>query len=319
MDGIPISGAQHRISAGGYEAVIASVGASLRLLTYEGRDLIVPFAADELRPSYRGATLAPWPNRVVDGRYTFGGDQLQLPITEPDRSHALHGLVSWLAFGAAEVAPSSVRLTATIEPQAGYPWRVFVETTYGLDERGLTQTVCATNLSSGEAPWGTGPHPYLVAGTGPLDGWSLELPAQLVLLVTDDRLAPLGLVDVGGEWADRFDFRSARPIGSVTIDHAYTDLVRSADGQVAVRLTDRSGEGVAISWGAACPWVQVHTADLPDGPSRPGHRAGLAVEPMTCAPDAFNAASYEFDTGLLALVPDGSAIADWTIAAIPAR
>jgi aldose 1-epimerase len=318
VDSIPVSGAQHRIRAGGYEAVVASVGASLRLLEYEGRDLVVPFAADELRPSYRGATLAPWPNRVVDGRYALGGCQLQLPITEPDRSHALHGLVAWLAFEAVDVQQSTVRLTATIEPQAGYPWRVLVETAYVLDERGLTQRVCATNLGSGEAPWGTGPHPYLVAGAGPLDEWSLEVPAQQVLRVTDDRLAPLGLIDVGGEWAGRFDFRSARPIGPVTIDHAYTDLVRSADGLVAVRLTDLSGQGVAISWDSACPWVQVHTADLPGGPARPGHRAGLAVEPMTCAPDAFNAAFYEYDTGLLVLVPGQSAIAAWTIAAIPA-
>ena len=89
----PLSGVQHaHRAAHGYEAVIASVGASLRSLTYEGRDLVVPFDADEVRPAYRGATLAPWPNRVVDGRYTFGGVEQQLPLTEPARGHALHGL-----------------------------------------------------------------------------------------------------------------------------------------------------------------------------------------------------------------------------------
>ena len=68
-----LSGTQHALRAGDYEAVISSVGASLRSLTFDGRDLTVPFDADEVRPSYRGATLAPWPNRIVDGLYTFAG------------------------------------------------------------------------------------------------------------------------------------------------------------------------------------------------------------------------------------------------------
>ena len=69
--------------AGGYEAVVASIGASLRVLTYEGRDLVVPFAPDELRPVHRGATLAPWPNRVVDGRYAVAGRSLGRLGVEP--------------------------------------------------------------------------------------------------------------------------------------------------------------------------------------------------------------------------------------------
>lgn len=57
----PRSGRQIRIAAHGFQAVIASVGASLRALTADGRDLVVPFDADEVRRAYRGATLAPWP------------------------------------------------------------------------------------------------------------------------------------------------------------------------------------------------------------------------------------------------------------------
>ena len=87
-----LSGTQHALRAGDYEAVIASVGASLRSLTYDGRDLTVPFDADEVRPSYRGATLAPWPNRIVDGKFTFAGVERQVALTEPARHHALHGL-----------------------------------------------------------------------------------------------------------------------------------------------------------------------------------------------------------------------------------
>jgi aldose 1-epimerase len=309
-----LSGTQHALRAGDYEAVIASVGASLRSLTYSGRDLTVPFDADEVRPSYRGATLAPWPNRVVDGKFTFAGVERQVALTEPARHHALHGLASWLDYEPIDKESSHVTLSATIQPQTGYPWRIRIETTFSLDGDGLTQTVTATNESADAAPWGTGPHPYLVAGPGHVDDWTLDLPAAEVLAVTPDRLIPTGLRPVGGEDAQRFDFREARQIGAVELDHAYTALEREADGDAVVRLTVPGGSGVEMTWGTACPWVQVHTSDK--GVGKPGHRAGLAVEPMTCAPDAFNADRYDYDAGLIVLDPGESATASWRISAI---
>ena len=309
-----LSGTQHSLRAGHYEAVIASVGATLRCLTYDGRHLTVAFDADEVRPSYRGATLAPWPNRIVDGTYTFDGVELKVPLTEPARHHALHGLAGWLDYQVIDKGPSHVTLVATIEPQTGYPWRVRVETTFTLSADGLEQTVVATNESADAAPWGTSAHPYLVAGDGHVDDWMLELPASEVLAVTADRLIPTHLEPVDAVDPERFDFRSARPIGAVELDHAYSGLLRDSEGIATVRVTDAAGRGVRMSWDAACPWVQVHTSDK--GVGKPGHRAGLAVEPMTCAPDAFNADRYDYDAGLIVLEPNASAEASWRIAAI---
>ena len=309
-----LSGTQHALRAGDYEAVIASVGASLRSLTFDGRDLTVPFDADEVRPSYRGATLAPWPNRIVDGKFTFAGVERQVPLTEPARSHALHGLAGWLDYEAIDKGPSHVTLTAAIVPQTGYPWRVVVETTFTLDATGLTQTVTARNESPDAAPWGTGPHPYLVAGKGHVDDWTLDLPATEVLAVTPDRLSPIDLRAVDADEPQRFDFRTARRIGTVEIDHAYTGLTRDAQGLATVRVTDAGGSGVEMVWDAACAWVQIHTSDK--GVGKPGHRTGLAVEPMTCAPDAFNASRYDYDAGLIVLQPGESASASWRIAAV---
>jgi aldose 1-epimerase len=309
----PLSGIQHSIRSGGYQAVIASVGATLRSLTYENRDLVVPFDADEVRPSHRGATLAPWPNRVVDGRYTFGGVERQLPLTAPPRQHPQHGLATRRDCEAVDKGPDHVTLAQRIEPQTAYPWRIIVKTTFRVDADGLTQTVSARNESAEPAPWGTGPHPYLVAGDGKVDDWTLELPAAEVLAVTPDRLIPTELVAVDADDPARFDFRVARPIASAEIDHAYTSLARDASGIATVRVTDAAGSGVAMSWDAVCPWVQVHTADRP---GLPIDRIGLAVEPMTCAPDSFNAASYSYDAGLIVLEPGASAEASWRIAAV---
>jgi len=316
MARVPVSGEQHVLRAGEYDAVVASVGASLRSLTYRGRDLVVPFEADELRPGFRGATLAPWPNRIVDGRYSFDGEEYQVALSEPSRGHALHGLVGWSDFSVIDKGPSHVTLVAIVEPQAGYPWRLEVETTFALSSEGLTQSVTARNESETPAPWGTGPHPYLVAGEGLVDGWTLSLPAADVLEVTGDRLSPTILSAVEAD-ADRFDFRTARELGAVQIDHAFTSLARDADGFATVTVTDAAGSGVAMDWDATCPWVQIHTADVDGDPATPGYRVGLAVEPMTCAPDAFNDAAYPFDTGLVVLEPGAQHPgARWRIRAI---
>ncbi|GAB2548844.1 aldose 1-epimerase family protein [Leucobacter ruminantium] len=304
----PISGEQFEISRGDQRAVIASVGASLREYTVDGRNLVVPFAADELRPNFRGTTVAPWPNRVVDGRFAWNGVTMQLALTEADRGHALHGFTPWLAFAAVEREASAVVLRGTVEPQSGYPWRIRIDTRYELTDRGLAQTVVATNLGDTDAPYGACPHPYLVAGEGPLDTWRLELPASRVLTVDEERLIPRGLESVEVD-AARFDFRDPRPIGEARIDHAFTGLRRDAAGESRVELRAADGCGVAMVWGAGCDWLQIHTADLP-GATRAENRLGLAVEPMTCAPDAFNAG---MDVGLVVLPPGASHEVGWRI------
>lgn len=303
----PLSGAQFALTFGDYSATIASVGASLRTLSHAGRDLVVPFDADEVRPSYRGATLAPWPNRIVDGTYSFAGVDHLLPLTEPKRGHALHGLAGWLDFSATSVTDFSVTLSTTIEAQEGYPFRLELEVSYLLDDNGLHSTVTATNTGATAAPFGTGPHPYLVAGDGTVDDWTLTLPAGRVLTVTEDRLIPADLLDVSS-LDGRFDFRAPRLLGEVFIDHAFTALSRDDLGTAEVRVVSSAGTGVAMRWDEACPWVQVHTADRPDPAVS---RIGLAVEPMTCPPDAFNSG-----TDLITIEPGDSSAAGWTIAAI---
>lgn len=309
LSDVPLAGAAYTLTSGDYSADIAGVGASLRALRHRGRDLVVPFDADEVRPAFRGAVLAPWPNRVVDGRYTFRGTEYELALTEPRRGHALHGLAAWQEWLLVDSGDDFVELAFQIEAQSGYPFRVLVAARYELSESGLTTTIRAINTGRDAAPYGTGPHPYLVAGPGRVDDWSLELPARAVLTVTPDRLIPIDLGDVELEDDGAFDFVAARPIDSTFIDHAFTELERDDDGVATVRVTTRDGEsGVAISWGTECQWVQIHTADQPEPAI---DRLGLAVEPMTCPPDAFNTG-----TDLIVLDRGEEHTASWTIFAL---
>ncbi|WP_223622493.1 aldose 1-epimerase family protein [Microbacterium sp. EST19A] len=304
---VPLSGKPFVLRSGAYEARIASVGASLRSLRHDGVDLVVPFAEEEIRPSMRGALLAPWPNRIADGAYAFGGETHRLVQNEPETRTAAHGLVAWTDFDVVSASTGRVVLTATIAAQPGYPWRLRIDAEFRLGADGLTQEVTATNESARDAPVGLGGHPYLVAGPvreRGIDDLTLAMDAEQILLVSADRLLPERTVSVADAAAGGRDFREPRRLAGTEINHAYTGLGRQ-QGLASARVLADDGTGVEIEWDARCPWVQVYTTDRGIGEE---FRNGVAVEPMTCPPDAFNSGRD------LHVVPaGGSASAGWTI------
>lgn len=297
------TGLQLRLRADDIEAVVTEVGGGLRSLRAAGRDLIAGFPPDQLRPVYRGAVLAPWPNRVADGRYTWDGQAHQLPLNEPERRNALHGLIAWTAWTPTRVDDSSAVLTTRLRPQPGYPFQLDLTVTYELDPTGLTWQLDAVNTGVEDAPYGASVHPYLIAGPGRVDDWTLTLPADRWLDVDPERLLPVHVRDVQDT---RFDFRTGRPLGEAEVDHAFTRLTPGRDGLVHAVLRAADGAGAVLEWRADdLPWVQIHTADRPEPEL---HRAALAIEPMTCPPNAFQSGE-----DVVRLAPGGSHSARWHI------
>jgi aldose 1-epimerase len=232
-------------------------------------------------PVYSGAVLAPWPNRIGDGRYRYGDREYQLPINEPDRDTALHGLVADVTWRPVSWSPSRVRLEYGLSPTPGYPFALRLTMDYQLTAEGLGMRLAVENVGDVAAPYGCSIHPYLVGGAGPVDDWRLELPATRYLDVDPQRLLPVGERAVDGT---PFDFRAARRIADLRIDHAFCGIAWSPQDRARAVITGADGTGVRIDWDHTCPWVQIHTADRPE-PAL--DRTGLAVEPMTCPPDAF--------------------------------
>lgn len=292
------------LSAGPYSAEISTVGAIVESLTIGGRDLLVRNPEQGPMAFYRGAIVAPWPNRIGDGLYTWDGQEIQAPLTEVERGNALHGLISFQAFTPATVGDDEAILRTELYPSPGYPFHLLVTVHHSLDpEEGLITTVTARNLGTQDAPYGVCPHPYLVAGPENLDEWSLQVQTGTVLTVTEDRLLPTGTAPV--EPGSEFDFSAPRRIGTLFIDHAFTDLARDEEGQLLVRVTAPGGTGVEMCAGPECGWLQIHTGDRPEPEN---HRRGLAVEPMTCPPDAFRSG-----TDVLRLRPQAEHSASWAI------
>ncbi|OQO93831.1 galactose mutarotase [Saccharomonospora piscinae] len=299
------SGEQFVLRAAGYRATVTEVGAALRTLTHDGRALVRNFAEDEVRPVYSGAVLAPWPNRIADGRYPHGETVLQLPLTEPERATALHGLVCWAAWRPVGHSRSSLKLEHTLWPTPGYPFRLRLVTTYERTEAGLTVSVSAENTLTGVAPYGCSIHPYLVGGAGRVNDWTLRLPASRVLDVDPHRLLPTGQREVAGS---PFDFRDGHPIGPLKVDHAFGGVEFGAGTTAEAVVLAADGHGVRLRWDSMCPWVQVHTADRPEPVL---DRTGLAVEPMTCPPDAFNSGR-----DVVRLAPGATHVVRWRLAAV---
>jgi aldose 1-epimerase len=275
------SGEQYEISGSGYRAVVTESGGTLRLLEHEGRPLVDGFDEDGMSSGGRGQLLVPWPNRIRDGQYTVDDRTLRLPLTEPARHNASHGLVRWVAWSLEEHTVRSVDLRCRLMAQSGYPWTLDLQVVYDVSADGLTVTQSATNVSGSAAPYAHGAHPYLTVGPGPCDGWELTLPAATRSLSDPERKLPTGREPVDGT---AYDFRVARPLRGTVIDHAFTDLTRDDDGSATVEVRDpSSGRAVALWVDAAHPWLMVFTGDEdPAGPRR-----ALAVEPMTAQADAF--------------------------------
>ncbi|MDG4763481.1 aldose 1-epimerase family protein [Solwaraspora sp. WMMD406] len=298
----PPSGAQWTIVADGHEAVVVEVGGGLRTYRADGFDYIDGYGENELAVGGAGQVLAPWPNRIRDGRYTFGGATRQLHLSEPARHNAIHGLTCWLPWQLIAKAADEVVVGVTLAAHPGYPWSLVLRTRWQVSADGLRVTHQVTNASAEPAPFGLGVHPYLRLPATSVDDMTVHLPARSRLLV-DSRLLPIGAAKVAG---GEYDFGKPRRLGPMVLDTAFGDLDRDSGGGSAVTLSNpEQGSSVAVWADSAFGWWQMFTGDaLPED----RRRRSVAVEPMTCPPDAFRSGR-----DLLVLEPAETWQASWGI------
>lgn len=276
------TGEQWRLSRGRQQLVVTEVGATLRSYRVEGRDVVDGFGPDQWSHGGRGQVLAPWPNRLGGGRYTFGGVTAQAALNEPDRGNAIHGLVRWLPWRLRTRTASSVVAQCLFHPAPGYPFMVDLSLEYRLDDHGLSVTTTATNVGTLTLPLGLGFHPYLTAGADRIDTCTLTVPAALELAL-DAQGLPTGerrrVVHTADDWT------TSRVIGASQLDSAFTGLHRDDDGRARCLLEDpSSGHGVELWMDERFSYVMCFTGDTLEDPSR--RRRSMALEPMTCPPDA---------------------------------
>jgi aldose 1-epimerase len=284
----PPTGAEHALERGRQRLVVSEVGGAARSWTIDGVELLASFPPGTRDNDFAGKPLMPWPNRLRDGRYAFEGSEHRLEVTEPETGSALHGLTLFSRWQGVRSSAHGVTLVHELRGREGYPFALHVAVGYELESDGVVVTLRATNAGSGRAPFGTGVHPYLTFGSESVDDVALEVAARTQVPV-DERKLPTGPpISVEGT---SLDFRRTRRLGGQLLDTCFADLERGPGGAASVTLTAPDSTRRIVVWmDDAFRFVQVYTA-----------RGAIAVEPVTCAPDAFNTGD-----GLLVLEPGAS-------------
>lgn len=291
-----MAGQTFSLGLGDQRATVETLGG--RVVDYQvaGRDVLAGAENPDLF-AFRGSLLAPWPNRVVAGRWTWRGRRLELPVNDPGAGAALHGLVYDVDWSVEHVDSCSIALSYALPAHPGYPFPLHFTAEYVLTAAGLACALIARNTGGEPAPVGLGVHPYIGA-PALVDELLVTIPAS-TSLQTDAAWQETGRPPV--EQAG-VDFRSPRRLGELALDTAFTDVIADGDGRTEARVGLPGGHEVVVWSGATCRWWLLYTGHTLLPADR---RRSLAVEPMTCPPNALN-------TGEIDVVRPGEALRlDW--------
>jgi aldose 1-epimerase len=298
----PPTGTQFEILSAGHRVVVVEVGAGLREYEFKGQPVLDGFGVEAMPDGARGQPLLPWPNRLADGQYEFGGQRLQLPIDEVSRHNASHGLTRWLNWTLVSHTDNRVELQHVLHPRPGYPFTLKLDITYSVGPDGLSVQTRAHNLGQQALPFGAGQHPYFTLGTPTVDALLLRIPAESRLDLDPERRLPTGRILATRDTP--YDFRASRAIGTFEIDACFAELAPDQDGRIRVMLSaPNEGRRLTVWMDPPYRYVQAFTGDTLAVNRR---RNGIAIEPMTCPPNAF--ATH---TDVVVLEPDATVDLAW--------
>jgi aldose 1-epimerase len=287
------------------ERAVIVPGAGCQCLSYRVGTIEViagPANPDDWRAHpHRGGIpiLFPWPGRVAGAHFTFKGREYRMPVNEPARGHSIHGFACEHAFRVTRRGPYFVAaiLDSSDYPDLSsiWPWPFTLEIDYEVGN-GLRLKARITNTGESAMPFGFGAHPYFHAPLNPKgsrDAMLIQLDAD-ARWPLDAKLIPTGDTE---PLAGKYDLRAPRLIGSDTYDDAFR-MAAISKGDVdapRARLIDPSMK-VAIEVRADDAFGDFVVYAPPDNPV-------VALEPYTCAPDAFNLAARGIAAGMRELAP----------------
>lgn len=290
------------LSFASQRAVVSPWGASLRryfLMEADGRetDIVWGYSGGSHKKGGQGDVLIPFPGRIAGGRYTFDGETHQLEQNDKEGPNAIHGFVRTLPWHVVRTGTNDVSFEIALDAEQyggkGYPFTLIILVTYLLDGQGLSCSFEVRNAGGRLAPVGVGFHPYFTVGTALIDEVEARIPGA-GFLEFNEKLVPTGTVlpVAGTEW----DCREFRQIGAKRFNHCYVQLDRDAAGLATASLRHaESGRVIDVTMDRAFSALVVYTGDaIIDAPRR-----AFAIEPMTCASDAFNHPEW----GLKRLLP----------------
>jgi aldose 1-epimerase len=240
--------------------------------------------------SFKGSNLYPFPNRIEGGKYAFKGHTYHLICNFPQENNAIHGLVYDKVFELiskedGDFACNLILRHITTETISGYPFENMIEIHYKWDEQNQFEcTTKITNLSDGSMPVGQGWHPYYTAGNVSVDELYIQFPSKEILDLNEKGIPT-------GKKSLYKNFNSLSQLGKTNFDSCFVLDSESENAEITIEnrkenITYKIWQQTGIN---KYNYLQVYT---------PPSRTSIAIEPMTCAPNAFNTGD-----GLIVLAP----------------
>lgn len=272
---------------GEHAVILSGAGATLNELTTriagEATNVIDGYENEEDFTShhltqFKGAKLSPFPNRINKGRYRFDGRDYRLAINFPSEGHSIHGLLYGVPFK--EVKRWSTEEEAGVElsyqytgDAPGYPFGFTIHLSFTYRTNELTCQTVVVNEGPTPMPLGDGWHPYFRTGS-PIDDLQLRFPATHKIEVEPDMIP-------NGRTSRYQRFHSLSPLNGEHFDDCFR--LEEGDGTARTVLNDPKKDVSLTVWQETGKgkynYLQIYT---------PPGRKSIALEPMTCPPDAFN-------------------------------
>ena len=152
-------------SSGWRAALLPERGVAFRSLTLDGRDVLkpIPDGADPNNGFHGAFLMAPWTNRLEDGRIRVGGIDHLMPINRPAEGNALHGFLRDLAWTVEDAAADRASFACALDHA---PFRCAARLTIALSPAGFSLAVSLTNTGDAATPMGFGWHPWFARPAG---------------------------------------------------------------------------------------------------------------------------------------------------------
>lgn len=252
--------------------ILANYGAALNSYQFREKEFIDGYLnpQETIAQKYKGVILAPFPNRVAKAKYSFQKKAYTLAINREKEGLALHGLLYDKPFEVIQGSQHKVKLSYNYKgTEAGFPFCFTLNVSYTLNNDGSLLVKSEVENKGEQMPFGLGWHPYFTMSQS-IDECVLQMPAAKKLRL-DKALIPTG---------ELLPFTSERE-SLMLVEHHFDDCFElSQNGDGIIRLIDAKFsleiKGVNLN---EFPYFQIYT---------PKNRSSIALEPMTCAPNAFN-------------------------------
>jgi aldose 1-epimerase len=256
-----------------------SIGGGIAALRIGERDVLRPASSDALdRREPRGLAefpLAPYVNRIRDGRFSWQGESFTIAHPCPGERHPLHGLAWQRAWQVVSVSAAHAVLSLQSPQSAEWPFPFELTRAFTLEDDTLSIDMRLRAAGDRPMPAAIGSHPYFPAAKAVLRARVAE-----IWTTSED-----GIPVVRTPSPDAARLAAGVAVADLALDHCFTTL----DGTVSIV---RPGLHLTMDTHPRQPFVHIYT---------PAGANYFCVEPQSAMPDAVNQAAG--DSGLRLLGP----------------